>query len=207
MYTTDTIFENIYTLAPGKYCDINLYDFKPNIHKYMDLSDEIDSKMYMSMRNMSMSDIANELDGLLQESVESHLVSDAPLGSLCSGGIDSSLITAIAIKSNPGIKIYHAGVEGYGGEEIYAKKVANHLNVDINYIFMTKEKYLESFVDVIYHSDSPIYQPNDIPLYHICRLANTQGVKVLLCGEGADELFGGYEWQRHFIKNIAFKLN
>ena len=202
----DTIFKNIYTLAPGQYCDINLYDFTSKIYKYIDILDEIDPAMYMSRRNIPMSDVVNELDGLLQKSVESHLISDAPLGSLCSGGLDSSLITAIAIKSNPNVKIYHAGVEGFGGEEIYAKKVANHLNVDINYIFMTREKFLESFVDVVYHSDSPIYHPNDIPLYHICRLANTQGVKVLLCGEGADELFGGYEWQKNFIKNISFKL-
>lgn len=200
-----TAFEDIYTLLPGKYCEINLSAFELSIETYFELLEAIDPKIYIQNKDILIFSHINELDKLITESVKKHLISDAPVGSLCSGGIDSSLITAIAKRINPEIKIYHAGVEGAGGEEYYANVVANHLEIDINYIYMTKRKYLESLVDVVYYSDMPIYHPNDIPLYHICKLANSHGVKVLLCGEGADELFGGYSWQKNFIDALYFK--
>lgn len=203
-----TAFEDIYTLSAGKYCEIDLSTLEFNINTYFDLFKEINPKTYLQRKDRPIYDYVNELDKLISNSVKKHLISDAPIGCLCSGGIDSSLITAIAKNYNPNIKIYHAsfdGDEGGKGEEKYAQIVADHLGIDINYIYMTRDNYINSFVDVIYHSDLPIYHQSDVPLYHICKFAHSHNIKVLLCGEGADELFGGYDFQKKFINRLTLK--
>jgi asparagine synthase (glutamine-hydrolysing) len=197
-----TPFQGIYTLPPGTYAEIDLLAFSFENHPYHECLKEVAAEEYESNRKLSASRLSQNLDGLLQDSVRSHLTSDAPLGSLCSGGLDSSLITAIATKFDSDIELYHAGVEGGGGEERYAKLVADHLHLKIHTVAVNKRVYLDNLVAAIYHSDVPTYHPNDIPLYLVCKLANSHGVKVLLCGEGADELFGGYPWQIDFVRSL-----
>ena len=89
------------------------------------------------------------------------------------------------------------------GEEKYAELVADHLNTGIHYIKMNKRVFLDYLVDTIYHLDLPMYHPSDISLNRICASARANGVKVLLCGEGADELFGGYPWHKDFWKKLT----
>jgi asparagine synthase (glutamine-hydrolysing) len=199
---SSTIYEGVKTLEPGAYAEIDLETFECHKHFYFRLLGEISPAHYASVAGMQADVLVDQLDRLLRKSVKMHLISDAPLGCLCSGGVDSSLITAIAHEYNPDISIYHAGVEGGGGEEKYARIVADYLDIDINYIYMSREKYLADLTDVTYHLDKPMYHPSDVSLYNICNKARSQGTKVLLCGEGADELFGGYSWQKDFITSI-----
>ena len=85
--------------------------------------------------------------------------------------------------------------------------VAKHLDIDINYMYMTKKLFLESLVDVIKHLEIPIFHASTVSLYWVCKLAHSQNVKVMLSGEGADELFGGYYWGRNLIKQVAYNRN
>jgi asparagine synthase (glutamine-hydrolysing) len=140
------------------------------------------------------------LETLLRKSVELHLRSDAPLGALCSGGLDSSLIAALAKDHRPDMRLYHCGSAEGGGEEAYARSVAEHLHLPLVVETMDKATYWQIFPWVTWHLDAPIYHPNDVSLYHIAQRAQNDGIKVLLAGEGADEEFGGYAWHHHFLR-------
>jgi len=212
--------DGISELAPGCILKYDLNNAAIDISKYFDLVMVPSKKRVAALSTPKEQYLTDTLDQLLNKSVKMHLLSDVPVGALCSGGIDSSLITAIAVRYNPNLAIYHAGVKGRGGEEKYAEMIARHLNVDINYISMDAEQYLSLMPSVIYHSDFPMYHPSDISLYAISDKARQDGVKVLLCGEGADELFGGYGWHRFFkttmgrydlsgkiLKGVDFLLN
>ncbi len=203
---TTTAFENISTVQPGKYMEIDLDTFHTSVTTFADILHEINPPVYQENIHIPLDRAVEHLDALIHQSVKMHLISDVPVGSLCSGGIDSSLITTIASIYNPAISIYHAGVEEEDwGEEKYAELIANHLNININYIRMNKKIFLTNLVDTIYHLDIPVYHPSDVSLNQICSLARGHGMKVLLCGEGSDELFGGYPWQKDFFKKLQLK--
>ncbi|HDZ8835519.1 TPA: asparagine synthase (glutamine-hydrolyzing) [Aeromonas dhakensis] len=159
----------------------------------------IDNNIFQHRKQQSLSSLVDELETLVINNVKSHLVSDAPLATLCSGGVDSSLISAIAAQHTQ-LDLYHAGVEGGGGEEEYAEIVSAHLGKNIIYEKMTANKYWAAFPYLTYISDLPIYHPNDISLHCIASRAHTDGIKVMLSGEGADELFGGYSWHQRQMK-------
>lgn len=192
------IYDTIISIKPGEIIEI-LNDKSIINTTYYSIINEISNKTNYKEENY----LIDELDELLYNSVKLHLISDVKIGTLCSGGIDSSLITSIATKINPNISIYHAGVDGNGGEEKYAELVAKFLNVNIQYIKMNSEKFISLLPLATYYSDLPIYHPNDISLYSITQAAKQDGTTVLLAGEGADELFGGYSWHQNFKKKLC----
>ncbi|RJP62048.1 MAG: asparagine synthase (glutamine-hydrolyzing) [Candidatus Auribacter fodinae] len=201
---TRSFFQGVQTLLPGKFCVVNLSDYSVTPVGYYNLQANIDPDRYICNKSISMEEHVDTLDKLLRKSIEKHLIADIPVGTLCSGGLDSSLVTAIAKQINPDVRIYHGGVEEGGGEEEYAVLAAKHLNVDINFIYMSRDKYLNDLVDTVYQMETPCFHQNDISLYHICKLARTHGVKVLLSGESSDELFAGYPWYPRLMKKTAF---
>lgn len=132
----------------------------------------------------------------LRDSVNVHMRSDVPVGSFLSGGIDSTAIVALAREVNPNIKTFSVGFEIDGFSEInVAKETAEKLNVEnIDYV-ITPEEYLSELPTIIWHMDEPMADPAAVPLYFVAREASKH-VKVALSGEGADELFGGYNIYR-----------
>lgn len=189
-------FHGVHELSPGALLQFHVTQPHNPIHStYYQLSQAVASALPHSHYHNTTNEkkLLDTLDELLHRSVQLHLISDAPLGTLCSGGVDSSLITALATQYNPNLTIYHAGVRGGGGEEAYADIVAKHLRIDIQYKYMDTNEYLTMLPRIAYHADLPIYHPSDVSLFAIAQQARTDKVKVLLCGEGADELFGGYQ--------------
>jgi asparagine synthase (glutamine-hydrolysing) len=201
---TKTAFGNIFTLQPGNYMEIDLDVLCISMKIYCNIIKEIKPLVYQENAGIPLDRAVRHLDALIHRSVKMHLISDAPVGSLCSGGIDSSLITTIAMRYNPDITIYHAGAEDEGdwSEEKYAELIADRLNIDIHYIRMNKQLFLDNLVDTIYYLELPQYFGSDVSLYQICSLAHAEGMKVLLCGEGADELFGGYPWHKNYLNQL-----
>lgn len=193
-----TIYDSISNVGPGEVIEV-----KSNGEIVKTIYYSLLNEIKLTTNQKKEAKLIDELDELLYNSVKMHLISDVKTGTLCSGGIDSSLITAIASKLNPQISIYHAGVEGNGGEEEYAEIVAKHLNVSIMYTKMNFSKYISFLPIATYYSDLPLYHPNDISLYEITKAAKKDGTSVLLAGEGADELFGGYSWHLNFKNRIS----
>lgn len=133
-----------------------------------------------------------EIRDVLYDSVNVHMRSDVPVGSFLSGGIDSSIIATIAREFHPKIKTFSVGFERKGFSEIdVAKETAEKLGVENYSYVITPEEYMKEFPRIIWHMDDPLADPACVPLYFVSREARKH-VTVVLSGEGADELFGGY---------------
>ncbi|ARK29521.1 asparagine synthase (glutamine-hydrolyzing) [Halalkalibacter krulwichiae] len=132
----------------------------------------------------------------MYESVDKHMRSDVPVGAFLSGGIDSTIIAAIAKEINPAIKTYSVGFQQEGFSEItIAKESATKLNIENHSKIITAEEYRDELPKIMWHMDDPLADPACVPLYFVAREARKH-VKVVLSGEGADELFGGYNIYR-----------
>jgi asparagine synthase (glutamine-hydrolysing) len=150
-----------------------------------------------------------QLDNLLTETVRSQLVADVPVGVFLSGGIDSSLLTAVAGKLQPGIKTFCVGFSGESDDVIaadesqVARVVADHLGTEHHTLIVDPRGLLELLDDAWLAMDEPIVDPAVLPLLLVSREARRH-VKVCLSGDGGDEVFGGYPhhwllaWKRRF---------
>jgi asparagine synthase (glutamine-hydrolysing) len=130
----------------------------------------------------------------VDESVSLHLRADVPLGAYVSGGFDSSLVATLAHRRHPQELIGFTGLFSYSpeyDESPFAREVAAHAGFDLELLDITEDDFVESLANVVYHLDYPVAGPGSFPQYMISRLAATQR-KVLLGGQGGDEVFGGY---------------
>jgi asparagine synthase (glutamine-hydrolysing) len=136
------------------------------------------------------------IQDVLHDSVSKHMRSDVPVGSFLSGGIDSSIIVAIAKQFNPNLKTFSVGFEREGFSEVdVAKETAETIGVENYSHIITPEEYLEKLPKIMWHMDDPLADPSAIALYFVAREASKH-VTVALSGEGSDELFGGYNIYR-----------
>ena len=142
---------------------------------------------------------------LLENAVESHLMSDVPLGVFLSGGLDSSTVAAIAtcMRRSP-IQTFSVGYPEQTYSELSAARiVAQHLNSIHHEVVVTEEDFFGALPLLIWHEDEPIAWPSSVPLYFLARSARDQ-VKVVLTGEGSDETLAGYGRYALTLKNAAF---
>lgn len=138
-------------------------------------------------------DYIEEFRSIFDESVTQRLMSDVPLGLFLSGGLDSSAIAAtMAQQMSDSIQTFSVGYESsYMSELKYARQLAHYLGTDHHEVVLTPEEFFASIPKLIWHEDEPIRDPSSIALYSVAELAQNH-VKVVLAGEGSDELFGGY---------------
>ncbi len=129
----------------------------------------------------------------LTESVRYHMISDVPVGTFLSSGIDSAIITALSSKINPGIKAFTVafGVKEYS-EIDDAGAISEHLDVEHIKVIRDVNDFKDAFEKVVYSLDFPVADPSTVAIYLVCQEA-AKHLKVVLSGEGADELFGGYK--------------
>ncbi|MFA6416137.1 MAG: asparagine synthase (glutamine-hydrolyzing) [Candidatus Paceibacterota bacterium] len=182
-----TLFKNIFKIQQGEYLD---YSLKSNTYiknKYFEL-EKVGSKK-------------QNIENILTESVKSHLMSDAPVGIQLSGGIDSSVVSYIAQKNSPiALHSFSIGLNDSEWNEFkYSDFVAKELGTIHHKIIFTKKDFVDNFEKITYHLDGPIVHPNTVPMYLLAKFARKY-VKVLLTGEGADEIFLGYK--RYVQKDI-----
>jgi len=150
-------------------------------------------------------DAAEQLRGLLAEAVERQLVADVPVGVFLSGGVDSSTVSALAGRSVSGqLRTFSVGFEGPGAvsELPAARALAKHLGSDHHELVMDPGTVAADLDAILDGLDSPLADPTAIPTWYMSRLARDT-VTVALSGEGADEIFGGYERQRF---DVAFDV-
>lgn len=135
---------------------------------------------------------ARQLRETVESSVRYHMISDVPVGTFLSSGIDSAIITALASRLNPGIKAFTVAFGEREFSEIEdASAIARHLDVEHIKLVGTVADFKRAFERVVYHLDFPVADPSTVAIYLICEEA-ARHLKVVLSGEGADELFGGY---------------
>lgn len=191
---TATPFEHIQCIAPGHAARISLGDLAVKHWRWYRPSDAVDEDRLLATARRSRAELREELETSLQTAVCRRLMADVPIGTLCSGGVDSSLVTAFAAKECPGIIAYNASItdQPEADENVWARKVAAAFNVELRTVEVTAEAWQRDLVTVVRHNEYPLRHESSVPMAQIAKLARADGVKVLLSGEGADELFGGY---------------
>ncbi len=136
--------------------------------------------------------LKTQIEATLRAAVRSHLVSDVPVGLLLSGGTDSSLVAALAVQETSDTRAFTIGFTEKGYNELpYAEKVAQVLGLPLEKAILTLEEALPLLLEIGKWYDEPFGDTSAVPTYLVSRLAAAQ-VKVVLAGDGGDELFGGY---------------
>jgi asparagine synthase (glutamine-hydrolysing) len=181
----NTIFEGINKLEPGYYLKYDDKTKKGELKKYGDFQ--------LRPEKSSARKYAKDIDSAMQMAVGRRLMSDVPLGAFLSGGLDSTYIVALMQKQcNEAVKTFSIGFdsgEGYN-ETKFSKFVAEYYNTD-HHEFFIKENSFNLLPKIMWHMDEPIADFASIPTYILSEFAKKK-VSVVLTGEGADELFGGY---------------
>jgi len=197
-----TLVEGILNLLPGHAAVIE--HGRVSTHEYYSPTKHIDKDKYLSHTSESKVSIVDKFDSLLNECVRRRLISDVPVGTLISGGLDSSLVTAIAARYSDQLTGFHVSVQGQGAfsETVFAERVAEQHGIELKTCEFSGEIFRRELPQIIYTSDLPLTHPNSVAYALICRVARQHGVIVLLSGEGADELFGGYGFRYRRIKQM-----
>ena len=181
-----TFFKDIYELKPGHYM---IYENNSiHIKKYWDIEDKLNT----IEENKAENYYTKKLRDLLIKSVERRIISDVPLGASLSGGIDSSLI--VGIMKHLKMKNIKTSTIGFGhsnDEFAYAKKIAEHCETDHKEIILPYNKMTESMPLVLWSLEIPWSRPAQPAIYHLLK-ETKKYVTVNLVGEGADEIFSGY---------------
>jgi len=192
----DTLYRGIKRLLPGH--TLTWRDGKIEIRKYWDVSF---SKF--ETNGKSDADYVAEWSELFRTSVRLRLMADVPLGMFLSGGIDSSAIAAVmSTMVDEPIKTFSvAFAEREANELAYARLVAAAYKTDHHEVVVSPEEFFQALPRLVWHEDEPLAHPSSVALYFVSLLAS-QHVKVVLTGEGSDELLAGYGRYRKTILNL-----
>ena len=186
----DTVFEGVQALAPG--CWLEYAEGSLTTRRYW-IPD-------FSRNGLAGSEdeLLEQLDQRLNDAVKSHLVADVSVGAFLSGGIDSSLVCAVAQKHVPKpLRTFTIGFNGGGDERRYARLVAAHIGADHHEMLATPD-ILSELPRLVKHLEQPLFDNSVLPT-HLVSQAARQHVKVVLSGDGGDEPFAGYEWTRRAL--------
>lgn len=178
--TEETFFKNVNKLMPAHY--FTYRDGKLNIKRYWDVHFNADEKP-------DLNEWVNRISDKFHESVEAHKIADVEVGSFLSSGVDSSYVAAIA-------DVDKTFTVGFGEDERYneigwAKNFSAAIGKENTSKVISPEEYWGSLAKIQYHMDEPLADPAAVALYFVCNIASEK-LKVVLSGEGADEIFGGY---------------
>ncbi len=198
-----TLFRGIRKLMPGHYLTLDVKEGSPLIpreERYWD------APRPLHFESRPESEWIRECRERLEETVRMRLMSDVPLGMFLSGGVDSSAIAAIMRRqvSTP-VKTFAVGYrEEQFSELTWARQVAGAIGTEHREVVIGMEDFFNALPDLVWHEDEPIAWPSSVSLYFVSKLAASE-VKVVLTGEGSDELFGGYERYGHYLFNARWQ--
>lgn len=176
----ETFFKGVKRLLPAHY-----FVFKDGIMK----TERYWSVDFLPDESPGLEDWVNKISDTFKDSVEAHKIADVEVGSFLSSGVDSSYVAAVA-------DVDKTFTVGFGEDERYneigyAKDFSKYIGKENISKVITPEEYWSEFPKIQYHMDEPLADPAAVALYFVCQLASKY-VKVVLSGEGADEIFGGY---------------
>ncbi len=181
----DTLFRGVTSLPPG--CTATIKDGRLSLARYWS------PQPSAPPASMTYDDALQRFGELLTDSVRLRLISDVPVGTFCSGGVDSSLVTALAAQlKGESVNTYSVGFdEADFDESVFARQVANHCGTTHHELRVGNEEFSDLFPTMVWHNDEPLDFPNSVHIFALSRLSK-QRVTVVLTGEGSDELFAGY---------------
>ncbi|MCC0640072.1 MULTISPECIES: asparagine synthase (glutamine-hydrolyzing) [unclassified Clostridioides] len=201
----DTMIQGIRLIPAGHFFRVE--NGILSLKRYNKLEFRSSTKFFYSKNHLGNRDIGEEeIRNVVIDSVRRPVAENKQIGTFLSGGIDSSIITSIASQINPNIKSFSLGfnVKGYSELEI-AKKTADKLGIENIPLNITQDDYIKALPSVIYFLDDPVADPSGVGLYFLIKEASKY-VKIALSGEGADELFGGYNVYKEY-NNVKSVIN
>ena len=200
-----TMFTGCHKLAPAHYMIINTTD--PAASQAPSCYWRLEARV----KYRDEKEVLPQLSECLRDSIHRHMVADVPVSSFLSGGLDSSLISAIAREVNPHLSTYTIAtnaedkkVERMPDDEKYARSLAQQFGFDHHEIVLQSD-IVKDLPAIVYTLDEPIGDPAAINTYLICKAARAKGVKVLLSGMGADEIFFGYRRQKATLMTARYR--
>lgn len=177
----ETFFKGVKRLKPGHY--FTYQNGEMNIQKYWEVN--------FNDQHKTLEENIADIRAVIDDSVKMHKQSDVPVGSFLSGGVDSSYITEQLMPD----KTFSIGfAEDTFDETTHAEDLSNILNIENIKRTIDADDCLGMLSTIQYHMDEPQSNPSTMPLYFLSKLVKDNDVTVVLSGEGADEIFGGYEW-------------
>lgn len=190
----ETLFAGVMNLPPG--CTLTLCDGKSHVTRYWSLRPAADRPA------ITYEEAKNTLTELLENSVKLRLISDVPVGTFCSGGVDSSLVTALASRiKGDRVNTFSIGFdEPEYDESAFALMVSKQYGTIHHQLTIGNAEFSELFPQMVWQNDEPLNFANSVQIFALSRLAK-QSVTVVLTGEGSDELFAGYP--RYRIPGMA----
>jgi asparagine synthase (glutamine-hydrolysing) len=191
-----TLFKGVFKLPPGCRATIDRRGAM-KVEPYWDPLESAER----SAENPD--ECVSRVRALLDESVRLRMMSDVPIGAFLSGGIDSSSIAALmARRSSRPVKTFTVGYKDseVSNELAYARQIAREIGADHHEVMIGGEDMIEYMPRLVETQDEPIADPVCVPLYYVSKLARDEGVKVVLVGEGSDELFCGYPWYLPYLQ-------
>ncbi len=174
---------------------------------FFTIPDFYDAGLAENLARLSPAQTADRFDAAINASVDRQMFADARVGAFCSGGVDSSLLLAVAARKHQNLAIFHANVKGRWSETSAARRLAESVKLSLNVVEVEEQEFVDQIPSVMRHYEHPFtYHPNCAPFMLVSRLARSHGVKGLLSGEGSDECFLGYPWLgRERITNAYYR--
>ncbi len=184
----NTTFENIHELPPGSYLIFSKNKFE--IKKYWELSFATNED-YL---NLSFSEAVQEFENLLKDSVKIRLRADVPVAAYLSGGLDSTVTTSLIRDIVPDmLQTFSIGFnEKDFDESDYQNLASNYFQTKHTGFKISSDEIAENFPEVIWHSEMPLLRTSPVPMFALSKKVREAGIKVVITGEGADELLAGY---------------
>lgn len=184
-----SIFNDVKKMAPGQYLLMDITNSDYQLYTYWD---PINPQVEYREDSAKLDEAADELESLLTDSVRMRLNADVPVGTLLSGGIDSSLITCLAVKCKSNINTFSIGFADKKYDEApYAKRIAEHIGTEHHEYYVSPHEAMDTLMQMPQVYDEPFADSSAIPTYLVSSFARKH-VKVVLSGDGGDELFAGY---------------
>ncbi|KOS64311.1 asparagine synthase (glutamine-hydrolyzing) [Lysinibacillus agricola] len=181
----ETFFKGVYKLQPAHYMLIQ--NGQKQIVQYWDKK--------FHAKEAPIEKYVEDIRTTVKESVDAHQISDVKVGSFLSGGIDSSYITSL-LRPDKSFSVGFSDYEDMFNETNLAKELSDTLNIQNERKYISADECFEALPKIQWHMDEPQSNPSSVPLYFLSELAS-KDVTVVLSGEGADEIFGGYSWYQN----------
>ena len=193
----ETLFEGIRKLMPGHTLTLDCGS-QPGL----EIKQYWDVPCPTAFERRTDDEWIGECRARLEDAIQTRLMSDVPLGMFLSGGVDSSAIAALIKRMTTGaVKTFAVGYgEAHFSELSYARQVAERIGTEHHDVVISMDQFFNALPKLVWHEDEPISWPSSVSLFFVAQLAAEQ-VKVVLTGEGSDELFGGYGRYRFYQLN------
>lgn len=188
-----SLVHGVRILAPGEILRVTCGE-KARSEQFASMVDLWNPREASSLSRLRPTQVIDRFDELFRKSVERQMFADVPVGAYCSGGVDSSLVMAVAHQFHSNLAIFHANVLS-NSETAAARALAKHLRLDLEVVEVSDQDFIDAMAETIVHFGAPFtYHPNSVPFFAVSKLVRKSGIKAMLSGEGSDECYLGYPW-------------